>query len=165
LLTNPDFELGATPWVETSGGGFGLITSDADITGVTADSGSFLAWLGGYSQTGGGTDTFSQDFLLPADATPLAISGVIWIDSAETLGLAFDTLDLDIVNVASGASLETVKSWSNLDLGTGWVQFTANVSGSYAGQTLRLRWTASVDSTDNTSFLLDTLALTTTTCQ
>ncbi|MCP4447916.1 MAG: hypothetical protein GY811_21650 [Myxococcales bacterium] len=165
LLSNADFELGLAPWVETSGGGYALVVNESEITGVDAASGIFLAWMGGYSPVGGATDVLLQDFVLPSDATPLSLDGMIWVDSAEILGLAFDTLDLELVNVASGASLEVLKSWSNLDKGSGWVPFTVSVAGDYAGQTLRLRMTADVDSSNNSSFLFDTLSLNTTTCQ
>lgn len=162
LLSNAGFDIGLTPWVESSGGGFGLVVNQTELTGVDADSGEFLAWLGGYS---GDTDLFHQDFFLPADATPVTMNGVIWIASEETLGIAFDTLELELVNVASGAALETLQSWSNLDQSTDWVAFNATVNGNYAGQTLRLRLTANLDVSNNTNFLLDTLSLNTTTCQ
>lgn len=165
LLSNPGFDNGLSPWVETSGGGFALVVNQTELTGVDADSGEFLAWLGGYSPLLGDTDVFHQDFFLPTDATPVTMNGMIWVDSAETLGIAFDTLDLELVNVASGASLETLQSWSNLDKGTDWVAFSATVAGNYAGQTLRLRLTADLDSSNNTNFLVDTLSLNTTTCQ
>lgn len=165
LLSNAGFDDGQTPWVEDSGGGFELIVNESEIGGVDADSGAFLAWMGGYSPLGGAIDVLHQDFVVPLDATPMTLSGMIWVDSAETLGLAFDTLELELVNVASGASVETLESWSNLDKGTGWVPFSAPVTGSYNGQTLRLRLTADLDSSNNTSFLFDSLALDTTTCQ
>ena len=168
LLANADFDLGpSAAWVESSGGGFPLITNEAEITGIDADSGAFVVWLGGYLPPETAlsvTDIFFQDLAVPADATPLAVSGKMWVDSAEILGLPFDTLVLEIVDVGSGAALEEVGSWSNLDSGTGWVAFNATVAGSYAGQTVRLRWTADFDATDASSFLLDTMALTTTSC-
>lgn len=164
LLANADFDLGPGAWDETSGGGFPLITSQDDITGVDADSGTFVSWLGGYLPTATASDVFFQDFAVPGDATAIALSGKIWVDSAEILPLPFDTLDLEVVNVGTGAVLESVSSWSNLDTGTGWVAFNATLTGSYTGQTVRLRWTADFDSTQQTSFLLDTLALDTTSC-
>ncbi len=165
LLSNPDFDLGPGMWSETSGGGYALITSEDDITGVDADSGTFVTWLGGYlPTTSSATDILFQDLAVPGDATPLSISGKMWVDSAELLGLAFDTLALEIVNAGSGAVLETVATWSNLDAAAGWAAFNVSPSGSYAGQTIRLRWTANFDSTKQSSFLLDTLALSTTSC-
>ncbi len=164
ILLNADFDLGPGNWNETSGGNYPLITSHDDITGVTADSGTFVTWLGGYEPALGATDVFYQDVAVPGDASPLAFSGKMWVDSAETLGLPFDTLTLELVNASTGAVLEPLASWSNLDAAVGWVTFNASPSGSFAGQTVRLRWTADFDSTKQTSFLLDTLALTTTAC-
>ena len=165
LLSNADFEDGVAPWVEISGGGFALIVNESELTGADAVSGAFLAWMGGYSPLGGDTDVLYQDFFLPADATPVTLTGMVWVDSEESPVLAYDTLDVELVNVASGDTLEILHSWSNLDLGTDWVSFNATVAGNYAGQTLRLRLTADLDSSNNTSFLFDTLALNTTTCQ
>ncbi len=165
LLANSDFDLGPGSWTETSGGGFALITSQDDVNGVDADSGTFVAWLGGYTPaTGTANDIFFQDFSVPGDATAIALTGKIWVDSAEIPLLPFDTLDLEVVNVGTGAVLESLASWSNLDSATGWFAFNANLTGSYQGQTIRLRWTADFDSTQRTSFFLDTLALDTTSC-
>ncbi len=165
LLSNAGFDNGVAPWVEASGGGFALVVNQSELNGVDADSGEFLAWLGGYSPDGGDTDVFHQDFFLPADATPVTLNGMVFVDSAELFSIPFDTLKLELVNVASGASLETLQSWSNADEGTDWVPFSATVAGNYAGQTLRLRLTANLDSSNTTSFLFDTLSLNTTTCQ
>lgn len=162
LLSNAGFDTGLTPWVESSGGGFDLIVNQAVLEGIDADSGEFFAWLGGYESA---ADTFHQDFFLPADATPITMNGVIWIGSEEGTAIAFDTLELELVNVASGLALETLQSWSNIDQSTGWVSFTAPVVGDYAGQTLRLRLTASLDFSNNTNFFLDSFSLDTTTCQ
>lgn len=165
ILTNADFDLGPGSWTESSGGGFPMITNEADITGVDADSGTFVTWFGGYLPANtSATDLFSQDIIVPGDATPMTVTGMIWVDSAEFLGLAFDTLALDLVDAGSGAVLEAVRGWSNLDSAAGWVAFTAPVTGSYAGQTLRLRWKADFDATDASSFLLDTLAVNTSSC-
>jgi hypothetical protein len=166
LLANADFDLGPGSWDETSGGGFPLITSQDDVTGVDADSGTFLTWLGGYLPTTGlsATDIFFQDVAVPGDATPMTVTGKIFVDSAETLGLPFDTLVLELVNASSGALLEEVDTWSNLDATPAWVDINANIAGNYAGQTVRLRFTADFDATQASSFLLDTLALSTTSC-
>ena len=166
LLTNGDFDLGPGHWVENSGAAtpYPLIVSDSEVGGVTADSGTFLTWLGGYTSSTA-IDTFHQDFAVPADATPMTITGKIWIDSAETPDLAWDTLTLEIVNATTGVSAEVVATWSNINMGTGWTSFSENVSGSYAGQNIRLRWTAQNDFINSTSFWLDTLSLDSTSCQ
>ena len=78
---------------------------------------------------------------------------------------AIDDVLLERIHRDSLTVLEEVGSWSNLDLGSGWTNLSETVTGSYQGQTVRLRWTADLDSTNNTSFLLDTLSLNTTSCQ
>jgi hypothetical protein len=165
LLSNGNFDLGPTMWTEVSD--FGLITSDADIQGVDADTPPYLAWLGGYLAASGTTnsDEFYQDFAVPGDATPAAVRGMIWIDSEDSDFFAYDSLNLEVVDPNSGAVLETVASWSNVDKGTGWVAFDHGLTSSYAGQSIRLRFTATVDDLLRTSFLLDSLLVETTSCQ
>jgi len=164
LLANADFDLGPSMWTENSGGGFPLITMDTDITGVDADSGAYVTWLGGYvAPLLVAEDVFSQNVSVPVDATPIVINGKIWIDTAETLPLAFDVMDLELVDTG-GTVLESLETWSNLDAGTGWVAFSESVNGNYAGQTVQFRLTAAFDASKGTSFLLDTLSMTTNAC-
>ncbi len=166
LLSNPGFDVGLSPWVEESGSAFPLVVPDTDLTGVDADSGDFFAWMGGYSGDGAAAeDVIRQDFFVPDDATPITLTGVVWIDSAELLAIAFDTIDIQLVNVASGMPVETLVSLSNIDEAASWVPFTVSVVGNYAGQTMQLRVLATLDTSNNTNFLFDTMALTTTTCQ
>lgn len=161
LLANGNFDQGPGVWVESSGGGYSLIVDQSETGGLSADSGTYLGWLGGYSPLiSTATDLFYQDVNVPAGTTSLSFSGVLLVDSAEGTSLPFDTLDLELVNPGTGSVLESIGSWSNMDKGTTWAPQSAALSGSYAGQTVRLRFTASLDFSNNTSFLMDTLALT-----
>ncbi len=163
LFGNPAFDVGKVPWVETSQAGLDLIVNQTAAP-VSAHSVEFLVWLGG--QGANTTNILHQDVVVPADATPVTISGMIWVATAETTTVnMYDKLELAVVNAGTDAVLEVVKSWSNLDKGTAWVAFSMPLSGSYAGQTIRLRWTSTLDITNNTNFFLDTLDLATTTCQ
>lgn len=160
LLGNPAFDVAKVPWVESS---VDIIVNQT-IPPVDAHTVQFLSWMGGRGANS--TDVLHQDVVVPADATPMTLGGMMWIASAETTAVTmYDKLDLAVVDVGTGAVLETVKSWSNLDKGTAWVAFSAPLAGSYAGQTIRLRFTSTLDISNNTNFFLDTLDLATTTCQ
>jgi aminopeptidase S len=159
LLTNSDFEAGSNGmWTEVSGGGFTIVTDEAS---GAAHSGAFVGWLGGYLS---GVDELYQDIVIPADATDLAISGQSLVATEETSG-AWDIADMQIRNT-SGSILETVTSWSNSDAdGTNdWHAFSKNLAD-YSGQTVRVYMRSQTDGSLNTSFLVDTMALTATVCQ
>lgn len=163
VLSNANFDQGSANWGELSGGGFQIITLDSEIPGVTAESGSHLAWLGGYSLGTTAQDILYQDVAVPAGATAMSFRGKIWIDTQENTGLAWDTLKVELVTT-SGIVLKSLGSWSNLNTTTSWTDISVDATGSYSGQTIRLRWTADLDATKSTSFLVDSLVLDATTC-
>ncbi len=63
------------------------------------------------------------------------------------------------MRVAGGPSPATLATYSNLDRGTTYVQRTVDLSA-YAGQTVRLRFTASENAEKQTSFVIDDVAVT-----
>ena len=152
LLGNPGFETGAAaPW-----------TTTARINNGSAErphGGAWNAWLDGHGTTH--TDTLSQQVAIPATATTAALSYWLHVDTAETTTTkAYDTLKVQLLN-GSGTVLSTLATHSNLDHATGYVQHTFNLSG-YIGQTITLKFTGSEDSIDQTSFVIDDTALSTT---
>lgn len=166
LLSNGNFDMGAGTWIEDSEGGYPIVANDSTVTGLTADTPSFVAWIGGYSSIiGTVTDTLLQDVLVPADATPIAFSGKFRIATEETSSIAYDELKLQILNSATNVVLEELVVWSNDDNNTNWEIFSGNSTGNYAGQTIRIRFIATMDSSLNTSFFIDTWSATTTSCQ
>src|SRR6202035_4511319 len=150
LLGNPGFETGtAAPWSATSG----VINTN---TQEPPHSGSWDAWLDGYGKTH--TDTLSQTVTLPAGCSTYNLSFWLHIDTAETTTTTkYDTLKVQILN-SSGTVLSTPGNWSNLDHNTGYAQWSVNLA-SYVGQTIKVRFTGSEDSLDQTSFVLDDTAL------
>jgi zinc metalloprotease ZmpA len=142
-LLNPGFESGATSWTQTSG----VITTDA---GQPAHGGSYKAWLDGYGSAH--TDTLSQSVTIPAGCTA-TLTYYLHIDTAETT----TTVAYDKLTVAMGTT--TVASYSNINKNTGYLLRTVNVSA-YAGSTVTLKFTGVEDSSLQTSFVLDDLALT-----
>jgi hypothetical protein len=95
---------------------------------------------------------------IPAGCVNATLTFWLHIDTAETTTTTkYDTLKLDVLN-SSGTVLSTPGNWSNLDHNTGYAQWSVNLA-SYVGQTIKIRFTGSEDYVDQTSFVLDDVAL------
>ncbi|MFD5407798.1 M1 family aminopeptidase [Streptomyces griseorubiginosus] len=143
-IVNGGFESGSSPWTQSS---TSVITSRS---GQSAHAGTSFAWLDG---TGGThTDTLSQSVTIPSGCSTATLSFWLHIDTAETTSsTAYDKLTAKIGST-------TPATWSNLDKATGYVKKTLDVS-SFAGQTVTLAFTGTEDSSLQTSFVLDDIAL------
>ena len=145
LLANPGFESGNVTWVATAG----VITNS---TGQTPRTGSWYAWLDGYGTTH--TDSLYQQITVPSTATTVTLSFWLKITTAETTTTtAFDTLRVQIRN-SSNTVLSTLATYSNLNKTTGYVQKTFDVT-SFKGQTIRIYFLGTEDSSLQTSFVID----------
>jgi subtilase family serine protease len=143
-VVNGGFESGASPWTATAG----VVTSD---TGEPAHAGSVKAWLDGYGTTH--TDTLSQSVAVPAGCTSATLTYFLHIDTAETTATtAFDRLTVQVGST-------TVGSFSNLNRNTGYAAQSVSL-GNLAGQTVTLKYTGTEDSSLQTSFVVDDVALT-----
>ena len=144
-LGNPGFESGSAPWTATAG----VIGAN---TGTGAPrTGTRDAWLDGYGVTH--TDTLTQSVTIPAGCTASTLSFFLKIVSSETT----TTTAFDRLTVQAGTT--TLATFSNLNEGTGtYVQRSFNV-GSFAGQTVTLRFTGTEDASLQTSFVIDDTAL------
>ncbi|GGS76509.1 M1 family aminopeptidase [Streptomyces cinerochromogenes] len=144
VVTNGGFETGTSPWTASSST---VITSRS---GQTAHNGSSYAWLDGAGTTR--TDTLSQSVTIPSGCAAATLTFWLHTDTAETTSsIAYDKLTAKI----GGTTLAT---YSNLDENTGYVQKSIDVS-SFAGQTVTLSFTGTEDSSLQTSFVLDDIAL------
>lgn len=147
LLTNPGFESGATGWTSTSG----VIVS----TSGAAHTGSFAAKLDGYGTTH--TDTLYQQVAIPAASTAAQLCYWLKITTSETTTTTqYDKLSVQLRN-SSNTVLTTLATYSNLNAGA-YRQVCSNV-GAYAGQTVRVYFSGTEDSSLKTSFFLDDLTL------
>jgi len=145
LLANRGFESGNVSWVATSG----VITNS---TGQTPRTGSFYAWLDGYGTTH--TDSLYQQIAVPSSATTVTLSFWLKINTAETTTTTpFDTLQVQIRN-SSNTVLSTLATYSNLNKTTGYVQKTFDVTA-FKGQTIRIYFLGTEDSSLQTSFVID----------
>ncbi|NUS38980.1 MAG: peptidase M4 family protein [Lysobacter sp.] len=149
LIANPGFESGAVSWTQTSG----VITNS---TSRTPHGGSWYAWLDGYGSAH--TDTLSQAVSIPSTSTAATLTFYLKIDTAETTtAYAYDTLKVQILNSA-GTVLKTCNTYSNLNASSTYSQKSCSV-GAYAGQTVTIKFTGTEDSSLQTSFLVDDVAV------
>ncbi|MER8030210.1 M1 family aminopeptidase [Streptomyces bauhiniae] len=143
-VVNGGFENGTSPWTESPSG---LVTTR---TGQSAHGGTAFAWLDGTGRTR--TDTLTQSVTVPGDCTTATLSFYLHVDTAETTtSTAYDKLTAKVGST-------TLATYSNLDRASGYVRKTIDIS-SYAGQTVNLAFTGTEDSSLQTSFVLDDIAL------
>ncbi len=152
LLGNPGFENGSSnpaPWVPTAG----VIDNS---TGEAAHSGSWKAWLDGYGTTH--TDSVYQDVSIPSTATSATLTFWLHIDSSETTTTAQnDKLQVQVRNT-SNTVLSTLATYSNLNKASGYTQKSFDLT-SFKGQTVRVYFLGTENSSRQTSFVIDDTAL------
>jgi hypothetical protein len=150
LLGNPGFESGNTIWTSTAG------VVDGTTGGSAPRTGTFKAWLDGYGTTH--TDSSFQTVTIPAGACTATFSFWLKITTAETTTTtAFDKLTVTVRNTA-GTVLATLATYSNLNKGTVYAQKSFDVSA-FKGQTVRVEFLGTEDSSLQTSFFVDDTAL------
>ncbi|HET7785469.1 MAG TPA: hypothetical protein VFL36_05825 [Myxococcales bacterium] len=151
ILVNPGFESGSTGWTATAG------VIDASNNGSAPHSGLVKAWLDGYGTTH--TDTIFQTVTIPSTACTATVSFWLKITTAETTTTtAFDKLTVTVRNTANTV-LSTLATFSNLNKGTTYVQRSFDVTA-FKGQTVRIFFSGTEDSSLQTSFFVDDTALT-----
>ncbi|THA52865.1 M1 family aminopeptidase [Streptomyces sp. A1136] len=144
VVANGGFESDTSPWSQSS---TSVITSRA---GQSAHAGTTFAWLNGVGGTH--TDTLSQSVTVPAGCSSATLTFWLHIDTAETTtSTKYDKLTAKIGST-------TLATYSNLDKNTGYVQKSFDVSA-FAGQTVSLAFTGTEDSSLQTSFVIDDVAL------
>ena len=149
LLLNPSFESGNINWTADAY----VITNAIDQTPRT---GTWYAWLNGYGTTN--TDYLYQQVTIPSNATAATLTFYLKINTAETTTItAYDRLTVTVRN-SSNAVLKTLATYSNLNRTTGYVQRSFDLSA-YKGQTIRVYFYGSEDSTLQTSFIIDDATL------
>ena len=148
LLANPGFESGATGW----GGTTGAITTN---TGRPARTGSWKAWLGGNGATS--SENLTQQVTIPSTASTASLSYWIRTDTAESGTTAYDTMKVQVV---SGTTTTTLKTFSNVGTSATYAQFSHSLLA-YRGKTVTVRFLMNEDSSLQTSFVVDDTSVTT----
>ena len=146
-LTNPGFESGSTGWSSSAG----VIAQHG--TRAPAHTGTWSALLGGKGTAQ--TQTLSRSVSIPAGCRTYILSFWLRVDSAETT----TSVRNDSLTVKVG--IATAATYSNLDKGAGYVERRFNVAA-FAGRTVTLNFTATENSSRQTSFVLDDTAVTVT---
>jgi subtilisin family serine protease len=151
LLLNRGFESGGVNWTATAG----VITNS---TGQTPRSGSWYAWLDGYGTTH--TDSLFQQITIPSGVNSATLSFWLKINTAETTTTTqFDRLQVQIRN-SSNTVLTTLATYSNLNAAAGYSLKTFDLSA-FRGQTIRIYFLGTEDSSLQTSFVIDDTSCTT----
>jgi subtilisin family serine protease len=150
LLANPGFESGNVSWTASTG------VIDGTTSGSAARTGSWKAWLNGAGTTR--TEFAWQDVTIPSTACSASLSFWVKITSSETTTTsAYDKLAVQVRNSA-GTVLATLATYSNLNKSTSYAQKTFDLSA-YKGQTIRVYFNGTEDSSLATSFFLDDAAV------
>ncbi len=149
LIQNPGFESGAANWTGTSG----VITNSST---KPAHAGTYKAVLQSNGRTS--TENVGQSVTIPSTATAAGLSFWIRIDTAETTtSTVYDTVKVQVVD---GTTTTTLATYSNLNKSSSYVQKSFNVLA-YKGKTVTVRFLGQEDSSLQTSFVVDDVALTT----
>ncbi|MCI0606291.1 Ig-like domain-containing protein [bacterium] len=164
IVTNPGFESGNTGWSRSSstGNNSGIITNG---TNRAPHSGTWYAHLNGLAITNTQTiTTNSTTMVIPAEVCAASLSFWQSIDTAETTATsANDTVKIQInVKKPNGSfgSWVTLATYSNLEA-TGMNIYTQKSIDlmTYAGKTVKIRFQGIENSSLQTTFLFDDIAL------
>jgi serine protease len=96
---------------------------------------------------------------IPSTITTATLTFWLHIDTAETTTTtAFDKLTVQVLNSAGTSVLATLGTFSNLNHATGYQQHSFSVA-QFKGQTVRIRFTGTEDTSLQTSFVIDDVSL------
>jgi thermitase len=140
-IVNGGFESGTGPWSQSSSGGYQLITTDRP------HAGSYSAWLGGYNS---GTDSIYQTITVPSNGN---LTYWWYMTTSESGSTAYDYFRVRLYTTG-GSLVATLRTFSNASGANTWRQDTLSLA-SYAGQTLRVHFSATTDLSLPSSFFLD----------
>ncbi len=149
LLSNGGFEVSASPWV---GSGTGYFYT---ANGNYPHGGTGYIYFGVNNSVSGQS---YQTVSIPSNATG---NLTFWLNvtSSETGTTAYDKLFVEVRNT-SGTLLSTLATYSNANKGTAGVYSQKSFSlAAYKGQTVRLQFRSTTDSSVTTSFRVDDVSL------
>lgn len=144
-IVNGGFENGSSPWVQYSKGGYQLITTN------NPHAGSYSVWMGGYNSA---SDYIYQTITIPTNGT---LTYWWYMTTQETGTTSYDYFRVRLYTT-SGTLVATLRTRSNTASKNAWYQDTLSLA-SYAGQTLRVHFSVTTDSSLPTSFYLDDVSV------
>ena len=145
LIVNGGFEGSVSPWV-LGGAGAGYANP-----GNVPHAGSGYVYLGISNSTSGQA---SQTISIPGATAPNLSFWLNVTSDETTTTTAFDHLFVEVRDT-SGALLTTLASYSNLNKGAGYALKGPFNLSAYAGQTVRVQFRATTDSSLPTIFRID----------
>ena len=158
LLADPGFDYGTIFWTSdicTVIQPIGCPPGDAfDIQSFPARSGNGHAAIGGPART---FHLSSEPVTIPSTVSRAELSFYLWVSSKNKKKSADEVLTVEIRS-GSGALLETLGTFSNLDACATYLQRQFDVSR-YRGATIRISFTGVQDQGPPTWFLLDDVGL------
>ncbi len=147
-LSNGGFEIGTSPWVQTSSGGYQIVDTTRPHTG------SYSAYLGGYNRA---TDTIYQQVTIPSNATSATLTYWWNVSTQESGSRSYDYLYARVLD-ANGNTLTTLQTLSNTSVQNTWTKSTYSLLA-YKGQTVRIYFKGTTDVSLPTSFFVDDVSL------
>jgi hypothetical protein len=170
LLPNSGFERGHVAWTETADVRDVIVRADHPAlagTGVSPQSGSYLAWVGGVAngdfamyQT-----TLRQEVAVPAEATSLTFSGYAWVAQPD---LGQPLMDWAVLQVEDPSPTSNgvwqIQRWDDQSVTQGWQHFEvvttdATILSRLAGHTVPVITFAVPNGSGTLSVWLDSLRL------
>jgi len=149
LVTNGGFEGSSSPWVRS---GNAYWTG----TGSYPKSGAGYAYLGNVNNANG---AMYQQLSIPSSATGALTFWLNTVSNETSTTTVYDRLYVEVRNT-SGTLLATLATYSNLDKTTAgnYVQKSLSL-GAHKGQTIRLQFRATTDSSSTTTFRVDDVSV------
>ncbi len=149
LIVNGGIESSQSPWASSGTGVF------YTASGSYPHGGTGYLYFGVNNSTAGQT---YQQVTIPSTATG-AMSFWLNVTSSETGTTAYDKLFVEVRNT-SGALLTTLATYSNADKGTTGAYSQKSLSlAAYKGQTVRLQFRTTTDSSVATTFRVDDVSV------
>lgn len=152
MLTNGTFETAITPWVMSGTGALYV------ANGNYPQGGTGYPYFGNANSVTGQT---YQQFTIPSNATSATFTFYLNVTSAETTTTAqYDKLFVEVRNSA-GTLLKTLATYSNLNKvasASTYAQKSFDLLA-YKGQTIRLQFRTTCDSSAITTFRVDTASV------
>lgn len=151
LLVNGGFESSVSPWVMSGSGAFYI------ANGSSPQAGTGYIYFGTANSVSGQT---YQTVSIPSTATGTLTFWLNVTSNETTATTQYDRLFVEVRNT-SGTLLTTLATYSNLNKvssSTAYTQRTLNVAA-YKGQTVRIQFRATTDSSLPTTFRVDSASL------
>lgn len=157
LLANPDFEGGSTGWKASK-----KSTIITNSPARPAHGGTFYAWLNGLGISNARKlSSTSTSMTVPSLACTAQLSFWLRIDTAETTATsANDNLKVQIRSMTSGvwSKWSTGLTFSNLNASSNYAQQVLDLSA-YKGHAIQVRFSGKENSSLQTSFVIDDVAI------